>query len=305
MRDPIFYRWHSFVDMMCRKHKDSLPEYPTQKLANDGIVVQSVAAQISRGNATPNLLLTFWQKSDVDLGSGLDFGVGNVFARFTHLNHAPFNYKITVSSSAPRQGTCRIFIAPKTDERGTALSFNDQRLYMIEMDKFTVNCKRNVAINSHALFMIFFLVNTGDNTIVRRSDESSITIPFERTFRRIGKTDRPADAAGNAQFNYCGCGWPQHMLVPKGTAEGMRFDLFAMISNYADDLVEVFDPTKNCGDAHSFCGLRNKLYPDKRTMGYPFDRVNAATTLADFVTKHSNMKTAEIRIKFNDIVVDE
>lgn len=74
------------------------------------------------------------------------------------------------------------------------------------------------------------------NTINRRSDESSVTIPFDRTFRDLD-TNRPTDDAGTAQFNFCGCGWPQHMLIPRGSPEGFPCELFVMISNYADDMV--------------------------------------------------------------------
>lgn len=91
---------------------------------------------------------------------------------------------------------------------------------MIELDRFVVT------------------LNQGDNVIVRRSDQSSITIPYNRTFRRVGVTDEPTGDAQRAAFRFCGCGWPSHMLLPKGTPEGMQFDTFAMISNYADDLVD-------------------------------------------------------------------
>lgn len=145
MRDPIFYRWHSFIDSVFVRYKNTLPKYPTNKIAYPGIEIKSVQTKIMRQSNSPtNVLLTFWQKSQVDLAAGLDFGPqGNVFARFTHLQHAPFSYQISVNntSGSMKRGTCRIFIAPKNDERGMELSFRDQRLLMIEMDKFTVNCK--------------------------------------------------------------------------------------------------------------------------------------------------------------------
>lgn len=75
------------------------------------------------------------------------------------------------------------------------------------------------------------------NTIVRRSTDSSVTIPFERTFRDLD-TQRPAEGDDAlAEFNFCGCGWPQHMLIPRGTPEGYPCQLFVMISNYEDDKV--------------------------------------------------------------------
>lgn len=80
-------------------------------------------------------------------------------------------------------------------------------------------------------------MNAGQNTISRRSTESSVTIPFERTFRNVD-ANRPADGTTAAEeFNFCGCGWPHHMLIPKGLPEGLVFELFVMITNFEDDRV--------------------------------------------------------------------
>lgn len=58
--------------------------------------------------------------------------------RFTHLQHVPFTIQIQVNndSGAQRLGMVRIFLAPKFDERGQGMLFKDQRLMMIELDKF-------------------------------------------------------------------------------------------------------------------------------------------------------------------------
>jgi hypothetical protein len=79
-------------------------------------------------------------------------------------------------------------------------------------------------------------VKPKSNTIERKSTDSSVTIPFERTFRDL-QTNRPGGGVALEQFNFCGCGWPQHMLIPKGTPEGMPCELFVMISNFDDDKV--------------------------------------------------------------------
>jgi hypothetical protein len=58
-----------------------------------------------------------------------------------------------------------------------------------------------------------------------------------------------------------------------------------------------------CADAASFCGIRDKLYPDKRSMGYPFDRMprDGVNTLKDFLTP--NMFVRDVTIKFSDRTV--
>lgn len=56
-----------------------------------------------------------------------------------------------------------------------------------------------------------------------------------------------------------------------------------------------------CNDnAASFCGLRDKLYPYKRTMGYPFDRRLPAETLNGLVEQFGNMQRIDVIITFKD-----
>lgn len=102
------------------------------------------SVQVQPAQGQRNTFNTFWQQSDVNLTRGLDFVPrGNVFARFTHLQHTEFTYNINVSNSTGAQamGTCRIFMAPRNDERGSQMLFRDQRSMMIELDKFTVACE--------------------------------------------------------------------------------------------------------------------------------------------------------------------
>lgn len=80
------------------------------------------------------------------------------------------------------------------------------------------------------------LVQPGRNTIEQKSTKSSVTIPFERTFRNLDE-NRPTGGDNLERFDFCGCGWPQHMLVPKGNKEGFAMELFVMVSDYKDDRV--------------------------------------------------------------------
>lgn len=136
---------------MNRSRNNSKSYLISFQLAFDGVEVSSIEVKINKGNAPANVLLTYKQKSDVDLAAGLDFGPnGNVFAHFIHPQHAPFMYTIQVnnSSGAPRKGTCRIFMCPREDDRGQGFKYNEARNHMIEMDKFTVDRKLQFTICS-------------------------------------------------------------------------------------------------------------------------------------------------------------
>ncbi|CAG9765318.1 unnamed protein product [Ceutorhynchus assimilis] len=279
MRDPVFYRWHGYIDDIFQEHKNSLPRYTVDQLNYPGVTVTDVQVQIQGQQV--NELLTFWQQSDVDLSRGMDFQPrGSVFVRFTHLQNRNFTYTVQVASNSSRQGTCRIFLAPKFDEKGNPWLFRDQKNMFIELDKFKVILKQ------------------GQNTITRSSTDSSVTIPFERTFRDLD-TNRPTGGNDLAQFNFCGCGWPQNLLIPKGTSEGFQCQLFVMISNYADDVINE-DISGQCNDADSYCGIKDKKYPDRRSMGYPFDRMprNGVGTLQQFLTP--NMRVQDVSIRFEN-----
>ncbi|KAH8307248.1 hypothetical protein KR044_008442, partial [Drosophila immigrans] len=291
MRDPIFYRWHGFIDGVFNKHKALLPIYSNDELNFNGINVTYVEAKLGAAGARPNTLLTYWQRSTANLAAGLDFGPvedDNIAANFRHLQNAPWTYTFNVTNTGPkRTGTCRIFICPKTDERNQPLRLEEQRLMAIEMDKFTVE------------------LVPGENTVRRESTSSSVAIPFERSFRAVGANYQPTAADELARFRFCGCGWPQHLLLPKGKPEGMVFDLFVMFSDYANDSVQQPSNTPNdaCSTAYSFCGLKDKLYPDRRTMGFPFDRRLPNDNLNDFVGAFTNMAKTDLTIKFNDKTV--
>ena len=51
-----------------------------------------------------------------------------------------------------------------------------------------------------------------------------------------------------------------------------------------------------CNDAASYCGVRDRLYPDTKAMGYPFDRLSrtGSESLASFMTP--NMRVREVNI---------
>lgn len=110
-----------------------------------------------RTDKLKNIIQTFWQQSDVDLANGMDFQPrGSIFVRFTHLNHREFTYRFIVNNKngAHRQGTCRIFLSPKYDERGNPWLFRDHKDMFIELDRFAVSRKYFVGFTSISIIII-------------------------------------------------------------------------------------------------------------------------------------------------------
>jgi len=300
-RDPIFWRWHYYIELIFRRQKDTLGPYTSAQLLFDEIRVSGV--EVRTPSLDTNNLLTFWMQSDVDLSRGLDMqrtdvnSLGPIWARLTHLQHRDFEYHFTVRNGRPTNvtGTVRIFIAPKLDEQGDPLPFFEQRHLFYQLDKYTT------------------VLRPGDNVLERRSVDSALTIPWGQTFRRL---ERDVATPSGVQA-FCGCGWPQHMLISKGKHEGLPMDLFVMVSDWEVD--RVHDPKAvgltdtelaGCQDAVVLCGAFGRKYPDSRAMGYPFDRLapggganTDTTTLADFISPYYNMSSTEVKIFHRDVTL--
>ena len=115
--------------------------------------------------------------------------------------------------------------------------------------------------------------------------------------------------------------------MPKGDKNGFPMDLFVMVSDYQFDKViwkiylfsgffiiinnflnslfcfylKVDQPSaEGCRTGVSFCGLRDRKYPDARSMGFPFDRIGSPeiNSLTEFLTP--NMRVTPITVRFSD-----
>lgn len=89
-------------------------------------------------------------------------------------------------------------------------------------------------------FILFFRqfqhpVKPGVNAVVRKSTDSSVTIPSENYFHpEIMRENIKKNTTNNS--TYCLTGWPSHLLIPIGTQQGAEFLLFAMVTK--DDKVK-------------------------------------------------------------------
>ncbi|XP_076064105.1 phenoloxidase 1-like [Oratosquilla oratoria] len=289
MRDPVFYRWHRYIDDIFQEYKFLQKPYTEDQLNFPEVSVDKVTVTAGLEN---NVLYTYFNMREIEASRGLDFDSDTpVIVRLTHLDHRPFKYHFQISnkSRSKVEATIRVFIAPMLNIRNMRMNFLEQRTLFAEMDKFQISLK------------------PGKNIIERRDDESSITLPREFNFRNIERGEVYEDgtvAPPESDGSFCACGWPQHVLLPRGKPEGMPFQLVVMVTDWNEDKVNQPTP-RACGNAASFCGILNGKYPDKKPMGFPFDRLpsdhptNGPWMVEEYLGRFSNVSVTEINIKFS------
>ena len=117
-----------------------------------------------------------------------------------------------------------------------------------------------------------------------------MALPYALSLRYAPVIQPPARSR---REQYCRCGWPYHLLLPRGSTRGMPFRVAAVVTDYALDHIKG-DP--NCGSL-SFCGSVDAAFPDRREMGYPFNRPFKTRTITDTLTTRTNMAARKITIR--------
>jgi len=192
---------------------------------------------------------------------------------YRYLVHEPFCYFIRVKNKSLEQKdvTVRIFIAPA--------EFENDRTMWIEMDKFLHTLKPDSET-------VIFRKDTESSVIKKPAvlDPGTANMNFDPD--DIDQTDRA-----------CDCGWPYQMILPKGqqVGKGMPFRMMVMLTDAKVDMIE---KEKDCG-SFSFCAARTDAYPDKRPLGYPFNRkfAGGAGGLMNTLSGLDNIAFRTINIK--------
>ena len=284
--DPVFYRWHRHIDDQLARWQDTQPPHdfsdgPSATAKPPLLVFTDTVPQSSRTGAA----LQTWAKRTFGgtkwanafdgsplVTAGFETGTrtrSTPAGPLEYLDHRDFLYVLRLENARaqPTDVTVRIFLAPTSPA--------DDRRAWIEMDKFHQR------------------LGAREKAVVARPGSLSSVVQ-----KPAARPPRPRrDPANDVQAaeNYCNCGWPFHLLVPRGTPEGMPFRLLVMLTDWNEDRVS---HDAHCGSM-SFCGVRDAAYPDRRAMGYPFDRpLPRGTTLADVVARQRNMALRDVTITF-------
>ena len=195
MRDPIFYRWHGYIERKFRDYKNIVARsspYTDRELSFPGVRVVSSRAVPNRGNQ--DTFYTYRDWASVRL-NGLDQnGPGNrMTVQYRRLNHVPFRWNIVVESDLPRStpAIVRIFMMP-TSNRARV-----QNRATLHMDHFLVQ------------------LNPGMNNLIRDELEAPHLSKSRWSLNEL--QDRLMNGQiGQADFSWGGCGWPRHLNVPLG-----------------------------------------------------------------------------------------
>lgn len=108
-------------------------------------------------------------------------------------------------------------------------------------------------------------MNPGNNDIVRKSSEASITVPDVPTYKTLVEK---TEAHENLDVYESATGIPNRLLLPKGNEKGVEFRLFVAVTDAA---VDVNDETIITMKKYHHYGVRG-VQPDNRPFGYPLDR---------------------------------
>lgn len=321
VRDPIFFRWHRFIDDLAVENQKR--QSPNDILANAPAVLIRSNHDGTAVSQPSDIILSFqsqldkvWHRDETldQLGERL-FGGGNWNQDFsnkpevstdelcTGMNSAPvklngedksvtflepkqeFTYFIRVQNlvQEKRQVTVRIWLVTKYDHDGTPLT-NDRGMW-IEMDTF------QITLLERARKVICRPANL--SSVIKKSGGKALRPEVALQAKNQGGSQNQTDV--NTE-DYCDCGWPYNLLLPKGTANGMDFRLLVMMT--ADD-VNWPEDKPTCGSVR-LCGARNRAYPDKQRMGYPFNRpFPAGKTIEQTILEQPTMAARDIRIRFS------
>lgn len=307
IRDPIFWRWHRLIDDSAFSWQESQgprdftkqPDAPPPvAIADKGLIIANAIALAHAG---------FTDFSDEEAGEAKAqtlFGEGHWETDYS--SAAPATSQLT-TQMATRTWTATI--GSETPGEGQAwpaqtveyLDLGDEFAYLIRLQSTSstpieVTVRVFLAASEQAhdrrmwIEMDKFLrtLEPDEKRVLYRPSSLSSVIrkPAQRP------PGPPPVEQHDEMFDYCQCGWPYNLLLPRGTSAGMAFKLMVMVTDAGFDKVT---DEHTCGGM-SFCGVRDR-YPDARNMGYPFDRPFPNSDALAGISSLSNVAVRDLTIK--------
>ncbi len=272
--DPVFWRWHKMIDNVAFEYQEKLnlldfTGLPSDITVKDIIVCTGEQVGVHYADADQQDAIRTWAEAtfgganwDSEFASGNDsvdtlrtyetvgqFDPDDLAApqqNVTYLDHEDFAYVVRIHNtrSENRTVTVRLWLCEETEV--------ENRRRWIEMDTFEAK------LPASAKAVVYR--SSRQSSVVKKKDGFARVPPVLQT--PAGVPDQDWDAGSD----YCDCGWPHSLLLPRGTDTGRAFRLLAVVT---DGDIDMQGETHDCGSV-SMCGTRSTNYPDKKPMGWPF-----------------------------------
>lgn len=243
LRDPAYWQWMNRLNLMWWNFKENLVPYGTTEISFAPIRILTIEV---------DALSTYFCPFEADITNAVDVaplvtGVGRIAqhegrsfvikARQWRLHHTPFKINVCVSSLQDMPAVVRIFLGPKFDNEGRTISINENRRNFVLLDVSKQDLKK------------------GSNIILRSSREFSFGKARDRPsfFEMFKGVNLKADTDDAPS------GFPNRLLLPKGTECGQIYQLFVHVAPFKPSL-------NKCS-----CRLAEHRI-DSMAHGYPLDR---------------------------------
>ncbi|KAI4456158.1 larval storage protein/phenoloxidase [Holotrichia oblita] len=205
MRDPASWRFFKWLLNFYDDFYKHVEPYTKKELEFPGVNIQSINA---------DEVVTYMDHflPDLSQSSGLNENV-DISIRQKRLNSLPWVYNISVTSNADQNALVKVFIGPKYDRYGHELDIKENN------DKFYV------------IDHIVYQLKKGHNFIVRNvnedvagTDRTSYKELIQRVSKAIKNQEEFIIHGSEAYWTF-----PRRLLLPRGTTNGMKFQLYAII----------------------------------------------------------------------------
>lgn len=256
LRDPVFYQLQKRIIDLVMLFKMRLPMYSKEELLFPGVKINNIVV---------DRLITYFDDYLMDMTNAVTFTDEelmktipdmSLFVKKRRLNHEPFKVTLDVNSDKAVDALVRVFLGPKTDNKGKLIDLEVNRLNFVEIDSFVRK------------------LDTGKNTIVRDSREMHNIIKDRimiRDFARKLDSITDVNEILKKDLIHYNTGFPSRLLLPKGKIGGLELMLYVIVSPLR--LRDNVDRTNLRLDGKDLCkNCRFTAVLDKMPLGFPLDR---------------------------------
>lgn len=208
LRDPIYWKLNKKIVEMVDNALSQLPGYMKSQLYFPGVEIVNIDIK---------KMMTNFDNFEFDVTDAMktqeSFTKFQVKINQPRLNYKPFSIKMNVSSQVNQRALVKIFIGPKISPG----QFIERKNSLMLIDSFETTLK----IGSN-------IITKTSNSINNLSEDF---ISLKTVKKYLSDAEFGIDAI-SPQFVLSQIKFPRRLLLPKGTSEGLPFQIFAFIAPF-------------------------------------------------------------------------